>query len=118
MMMRIIVIYKQFDIVTVPFPFTDSSDSKKRPAIIISSAEKFNSESRHSIMAMITSARNESWPCDISISNLTQAGLPKPSIIRMKFFTLDHRFILNVLGSLDLKDRNNVKKVLKNILEI
>ena len=32
------VFYKQGDIVLVPFPFTDNSNTKRRPAIIISNA--------------------------------------------------------------------------------
>lgn len=31
---------------------------------------------------MITSADNVSWPCDVAIDDLEQAGLPVPSVIR------------------------------------
>lgn len=113
-MMRTIVIYKQFDIIAVPFPFVDSSTSKKRPAIILSSDE-FNQETKHSIMAMITSARNNPWTRDVAITNLSSAGLPKPSVIRMKFFTLDHKLILAPLGILSKRDQNALRKVTKSI---
>ena len=114
-MMRTIVIYKQFDIVAVPFPFADTATSKKRPAIILSSDE-FNQKTKHSVMAMITSARNNAWFADIPITNLSSAGLPKPSVIRMKLFTLDHRLILNSLGTLSKKDQNTLYKTTKSIL--
>jgi mRNA interferase MazF len=31
---------------------------------------------------MITSAENRGWPGDLTVDNLTQAGLPAPSVIR------------------------------------
>lgn len=110
------MIYKQFDIVTVPFPFVDSSDAKKRPAIILSS-DGFNQESEHSIMAMITSARNSPCPKDVAITNLSIAGLPKASIIRMKLFTLDHRLILSSIGTLSKKDQKSLQNTLQSPLE-
>jgi mRNA interferase MazF len=104
------VTYKTFDIVVVPFPFVDSNKSKRRPAIILSSDKNFNSSVSHSVMAMITSARNVPWPLDVPIKDLSASGLPKPSVIRMKFFTLDHRLILEKIGSLATKDQTKLKK--------
>src|SRR5438128_332369 len=113
MMKKTIVTYNQYDIVTVPFPFVDSYNAKQRPAIILSSTS-FNNHAHHSIMAMITSARNKPWPCDVDISNLTESGLPKPSIIRMKFFTIDHRLIIKTIGILSTKDKNTFRKTIKS----
>lgn len=104
------MIYKPFDIVTVPFPFVDSVQSKKRPAIILSSYEYFGKEVEHTIMAMITSARNVSWPLDNIITNLQSTGLSKSSVIRMKFFTLDNRFIIEKIGTLSAKDQTSLRK--------
>ncbi len=109
------MIYNQFDIVVVPFPFVDSPISKRRPAIILSSKKEFNQTTKHSIMAMITSARNIPWPCDINITDLTSAGLKKASVIRMKLFTIDHKLILEQLGSLSKKDQQALKKMAKSI---
>lgn len=103
------MIYKPFEIVVVPFPFTDSSTTKRRPAVVLSS-ETFNKKVSHSILAMVTSSRNTPWPHDISIKNLSQAGLPKPSIIRMKLFTIDHRLIIKSTGSLSKSDQETLKK--------
>ncbi|WP_202961180.1 hypothetical protein [Candidatus Symbiobacter mobilis] len=40
------------------------------------------------VLAMITSAKNAPWPLDIHIKNLAVAGLPAPSVVRCKLFTL------------------------------
>ena len=109
--------YKAFDVVTVPFPFTDSARRKKRPALILSSVSKFNDPIGHSVMAMITSAKNRSWPLDVKISDLKTAGLPADSVVRMKLFTLDHRFVMEKIGSLSAPDRKRLSDSVKKVLE-
>lgn len=106
-------IFKTFDVVVVPIPFLDDpTEFKNRPALILSS-EKFNYQAEHSIATMITSASNSEWPLDITIKDLKSCGLLKPSTIRFKFFTLDHRLIKAKIGSLSLLDK---KRVQKNLL--
>lgn len=111
------MIYKQFDIVVVPFPFTDRSSTKKRPALILSSYDKFGKEINHSIMAMVTSAYNTPWPLDSTIDDLKATGLSKTSVIRMKFFTLDHRLIIEKKGQLSAKDQISLRKNFKYIFD-
>ncbi len=114
-MIRHIVIYKAFDVVIVPFPFTDSKQSKKRPALIISSLN-FNNEAEHSIMVMITTAFKEAWPLDMQINDLNAAGLPEASAVRMKLFTLDNRLISKKIGTLGSKDQKALKKNISILL--
>ncbi len=107
--------YKQFDIVVVPFPFTDRAATKKRPALVLSS-ELFNSGSRHSVMTMITTASHSAWPLDVAIADLKDAGLIAPSIIRMKLFTIDHALIQKQIGHLSLLDKASVESALASLL--
>jgi len=83
-----------FDVVVVPFPFTDSATTKRRPALVLSDSTNFNQPVGQSVLAMITGAANSDWPLDIEINDLDAAGLSSPSIVRMKIFTLDHQFIV------------------------
>ena len=92
------------DVVVVPFPFTDRVASKRRPALVVSSVA-FNRASRHSVLAMITSAERTSWPGDVAVSDLAAAGLPVPCLVRLKLFTLDHRLVLKKAGRLAAEDR-------------
>ncbi len=112
--------YDCYEVVKVPFPFTDVQATKVRPALILSSAKYFNAKIGLSVMAMITSLKpaQEGWPADVLIENLQPTGLPVPSIIRFKLFTLDHRLILDRLGKLSEKDQHNVQKKLKEILNL
>jgi len=72
--------FDRYDIVVVPFPFTDKAASKRRPALVLSIASTFNRAASHSVMAMITSAVNAPWPQDTPIADLTACGLSAPSV--------------------------------------
>jgi mRNA interferase MazF len=108
------VICKSYDVVVVPFPFTDRRTSKRRPALALSS-EAFNDESGHTVLAMITSAANPAWPMDVSIEPV-EAGLRAPSKVRLKLFTLDNRLILRKVGSLGERDRRAVAATVHKVL--
>jgi len=54
-MKKLTKVYDRFDVVVVPFPFIDSATSKRRPALVLSSARHFNKEIDASILAMISS---------------------------------------------------------------
>lgn len=112
--------YDLFEVVRVPFPFTDIRATKVRPALILSSPRQFNAKIGMSIMAMITSVKPNQypWPADILIQDLKPTRLPVPSIIRFKIFTLDHRLVQGRLGKLSEEDQTQVRKKLKEILSL
>jgi len=106
-------IFKQYEIVVVPFPFTDRNSIKRRPALVLSDSNSFDIDK--SILAMITSSSHQPWPLDIEIENLITAGLKSPSIIRMKLFTLDNSLVVKTIGKLSEKD---LEKINFNLVEI
>ncbi len=116
--MRLTVTFERFAVVRVPFPFTDRTATKNRPALILSDATVFNSLAGHSVMAMITSASNAPWPLDCPLEDLAAAGLPSPSKVRFKLFTLDHRLVRGELGYLSPTDGQNVSNALVQLLGI
>ena len=108
--------FERFAVVRVPFPFTDRNAAKNRPALILSNATSFNTPAGHSVMAMITSSANPPWPLDCRIADLAAAGLPAPSMVRFKLFTLDHRLIRGELGRLSAGDAETVHTALAHML--
>ena len=70
----------------------------------------------HLLLAMITSARQSSWPLDWPIEDLLAAGLPQPCVVRLKLFTLDERLVLGRLGALVAADRTAVAAQLAKLL--
>lgn len=103
--------YEAFDVVVVPF--TDSTRQKRRPALVLSQGGVFNDLIGHSVMAMIASEKHAPWPLDAKIGDLPQAGLSAPSVVRMKLFTLDHRFVIGKIGALSATDRKVVNQSLR-----
>ncbi len=104
--------FERFDVVRVPFPFTDRETAKNRPALVLSASDSFNTPVGHSVMAMITSAKHSDWPLDHFITDLAAAGLPAASRVRMKLFTLDHRLVRGKLGRLAADDQISVRRCL------
>jgi mRNA interferase MazF len=112
------VTFERFAVVRVPFPFTDRQATKSRPALVLSDGEAFNTPAGHSVMAMITSAAHPPWPLDCPIEDLRAAGLPAPSKVRFKLFTLDHRLVRGQLGRLSPADEAQVSKGLQKLLRL
>lgn len=110
--------FDRFEVVRVPFPFTDRQASKNRPALVISDAAIFNGPTGHSVMAMITSSSHVSWPLDCPITDLTAAGLPAASVIRWKLFTLDHGLVRGALGRLSEADAATASAALVQLLAL
>jgi len=108
--------YEAYEVVVVPFPFTDRGTSKRRPALVLSDGEVFDREVGHSVLAMITSQRTAPWPLDVPIADLRSAGMPAPSKVRMKLFTLDHELILRKAGRLGSEDEREVRAALVRLL--
>ncbi len=116
LMKRPTVAFKRFAVVRVPFPFTDRNTTKNRPALVLSDATAFNTAAGHSVMAMITSQANPAWPLDCVLTDLAAAGLPAPSKVRFKLFTLDHRLVRGELGTLSSADADVVTTGLGKLL--
>jgi mRNA interferase MazF len=111
------MIYKTFDIIVVPFPFADTQTKKQRPALILSSFNNFGKLTMHSLAVMITTIKQYSWSLDVKILDYKKSGLLKPSIIRMKLFTIDHRLIKRKIGKLSLQDQESFIKSFNRLLE-
>lgn len=111
MKMKSTMNYKKWEIVLVPFPFTNLTTNKKRPALIIS-PDKYNVEA-DVVIAFITSKLDLKYRIgDYKIKEWKKSKLPKPSMIRMKFATLDKTIIIKKLGNLSDNDKTGFTKQL------
>ena len=108
--------YDPYEVVVVPFPFANGPAAKRRPALVLSDRRRFGDPVGHSVLAMVTSARHRPWPLDTVVDDLSAAGLPVPSVVRMKLFTLDHRAIQGRLGALAPADVARVMQALSDLL--
>jgi mRNA interferase MazF len=109
------VIFEPWDIVRVPFPYTDRPVRQRRPALVVAAGDL---QTAHGLLwlAMITSAAHRGWPGDVVVSDLSSAGLPAPSIVRpAKIATIDARDA-GRLGTLPRDDRAAVRSYLRQQL--
>ena len=103
------------DVVVVPFPYTDRLAEKRRPALVISNVRLV----RFGVVwiAMITSAENEPWACDVRIVDINRAGLPAASVIRpAKIASIEPARILRRAGKLDRATAHAVAQRVRDFL--
>jgi mRNA interferase MazF len=83
--------FKQGDVVLVPFPFTDLSAAKQRPALVVS-PDRLNDSRPDLVVAAITSQIPAALAEDevrLAEADLNACGLPKASIVKLaKIFTI------------------------------
>lgn len=108
--------FDQWAVVVVPFPFTDRMVERRRPAVVVSRPEELGSLVGQSVLAMITSAAHRSWPLDVPITDLAMTGIPAPSVVRVKLFTLDDRLVQRQVGALAAADAAATANALGRLL--
>lgn len=100
----------------VPFPFTDQTGIKKRPAVVVSSRE-YNARRRDLIILAVTSQiRSPLGFCEALLADWRAAGLIKPCAFKPVVATIENSLVIRTLGGLaadDLKTLSSI--VLKSI---
>ncbi|MCG2588227.1 type II toxin-antitoxin system PemK/MazF family toxin [Rhodohalobacter sulfatireducens] len=107
---------KTWDIVLVPFPFTNLQTTKKRPALIIS-PDNYNKGPDFIILFITSNVKSFGRTGDTIIKKWKESGLPNPSMIRMKFATLERSMILKKIGNLNNTDRERVRKTILDFFD-
>jgi mRNA-degrading endonuclease toxin of MazEF toxin-antitoxin module len=105
-----------FDVVVVPFPYADRLAEKRRPAVVVNMPVL---QQNYGLvwLAMVTSAENRGWDCDVAVSDRKVAGLPAASLIRTaKIATVDADRILRRIGKLAPKDARAVVSRIREFL--
>ncbi len=103
--------YQKGDVVLVPFPFTDLSATKIRPAVVLSTSA-YETATGSTTIAMITS-KAHTTPYDYRLADWNKANLVKPSWVRCKLVTIDPSLIVHTIGQLDASDLHEVEEQLK-----
>lgn len=106
------IIYKQRDVVLVRFIFSEGTEYKKRPALVISSPS-YHQSRQEIILAAITSNTDRILKGDTEIQEWKKASLLFPSLVTGVIQTVKGEMIERVLGSLSVKDFEKVQASLK-----
>jgi mRNA interferase MazF len=102
------------DVVVIPFPFSDLSQSKRRPALVIAPLEGDDV-----ILCQLTSkAVEDPYAVPIDDSDFTSGNLKQPGNIRPnRLFTADTHIILYRVGSLKKETLAQVIEKLVTIIK-
>src|SRR5688572_19662751 len=96
--------HKRGDTVLVPFPFTDLSGTKVRPAIVISSILYHREEPDLLLAGITTKLAGARGSLDYILKDWKRAGLHFPSAFKPVLFTLDPTRIVYHIGALSPVD--------------
>jgi len=108
--------YSFGDVVLVPFPFTDQTATKKRPAVVISS-DGYNKARPDVILIAVTGHLSHySRIGEVVVSDWKETGLLKTSTIKPILATVEKSLIIRTLGNLSQPDLVALKNALKVIL--
>jgi mRNA interferase MazF len=105
--------YKQGTVILIPFPFSDRSEEKVRPAVIVSKGLT----SSEVVVVFITSKKKSDGVHAVNISPSEQNGLKAPStVVCSKLATVHKQIVLGELGLLSEKDLKTILKEVKTVL--
>jgi mRNA interferase MazF len=107
--------FDTWDVIKVPFPYTDRPVRERRPALVVASGRI---QEHHGLLwvMMITSSENRGWSGDVVVSDLKASGLPVPSIVRTaKIATIEAKESERI-GILPISDRAAITTHLKAVL--
>ena len=103
-------------VVLVPFPFTDLSAVKRRPALVVSN-DHYNTVTGDVIIAQITSRVNSPpRPGDHRLERWQEAGLPLPSVVRVRMTTVHSSLLVKTLGTMPDDEMRSIDENLASVL--
>ncbi|HMO78370.1 MAG TPA: type II toxin-antitoxin system PemK/MazF family toxin [Candidatus Paceibacterota bacterium] len=104
---------KRGDVVLIPFPFSDLSGQKVRPALILSKHSKHNDV----VVLFITSKSRNRGDFIVAIAPSKENGLKVQSeVVCDKIATLDRKTIIGQIGHLESKAQKDVDKLVTKLL--
>lgn len=104
------------DIILVPFPFTDLSGHKVRPALVLYDSKA----GEDCVLTFISSLKQKRLGVfEVSVSASTRNGLKVDSVVRLeKIATLQKKIMLGKLGTLENPLLAKVNLKLKNLFAL
>ncbi|MBL8504619.1 MAG: type II toxin-antitoxin system PemK/MazF family toxin [Rhodocyclaceae bacterium] len=99
------------EVVLVPFPFTDQSGTKKRPAVIVSASSYHAGRRDLVIMAITSQVRTPLGFGEALVNDWQAAGLIKPSVLKPVFATIEQGLVIRTLGALSAADLRALREV-------
>jgi len=96
--------FQRSDVVLIPFPYTDLSAAKTRPAVVVSSGA-YHTARPELLLAYVSSQLSQVNPAiDYILADWKLAGLLKPSFVRPKVAAVEPALVVHCAGALTDRD--------------
>ncbi len=101
------------DVIVTPFPFSDLSQSKRRPALVIA-----NLTGDDIILCQITTqVHHDNYSVELGKADFVSGGLDRPSNVRPnRLFTADSQNVLYTAGSISKEKLSEIIDAVVTIL--
>jgi mRNA interferase MazF len=110
--------FQRGDVVLIPFPYTDLSATKTRPALVVSS-ERYHAVGPDLLVAYVSSQIQRADPdIDHVIVDWRGANLLKPSFVRPKLAAIEPSLVVHRVGALSVSDLIEVDRRLRRALDL
>ncbi len=110
--------FRRGDVVLIPFPYTDLSATKTRPAVVISS-DIYHSVRSEMLLAYLSSRITVAdASLDYVLLDWKEAGLLKPTFMRPKIAAIEPELVVYRAGTLTKRDLAGVDERLHRALGI
>lgn len=104
------------NVILVPFPFTDQTTTKRRPAVVVSN-QNYAAERPDLILLAITSqVRGALGFGEALVADWQEAGLIKPSVFKPLLTTIEKSLVVKQLGKVSPVDAAALRNVIVQII--
>lgn len=100
------------DVLLVPFPFTNQSTTKQRPAVVVSTRAYAQARPDVVLMAFTSQVRTPLGFAEALLEDWQSAHLLKASVLKPLLATLEQSLIIRQLGTLSIRDQAALRQVL------
>jgi mRNA interferase MazF len=107
------MVFQRGEVVLVPFPFSDLTTTKVRPAVIVSGPLYHATEPDLILAAITTKTSAATGALDYILSDWRAAGLRYPSALKPVLFTLEPTRVIHRVGLLTTHDLAEVTQRLR-----
>lgn len=106
--------FSRNELILVRYPFSDLSDFKVRPAIVVNGTHP----SSDIVVVALTSKTERLMPGEFVLRDWRSCGLNVETAVKRGIFTIHEKLILKSLGSLAESDANNLDMSLRGWLDL
>jgi mRNA interferase MazF len=104
--------YSKHNVILVRYPFSDLSDSKVRPAVVVNAPHT----SQDLLITPLTSKTSALLAGEFILSAWSEAGLNVPTAVKRGLYTIHQSLVARVIGNLAVSNAEKLEQSLRGWL--